>query len=89
MRRLLEFCEDQDAVWWHGALWALGMAGSELIRVLFFGMMWGVAYRYCVTSKLIFGIHLMFHFFQDWGSIKISSHCDALQKNYATFNLRQ
>ena len=45
MRRLLEFCEDQNSIWWHGALWAIGMAFTELMRVLLFGMCWGIPYR--------------------------------------------
>lgn len=45
MRRLIEFCQDEEALWWHGALWAVGLAGSELLRVLTFGLTWGVAYR--------------------------------------------
>ena len=32
-------------MWWHGALWAAGMAGCELMRVVLFGVSWGVAYR--------------------------------------------
>lgn len=45
MRRLLEFCDDENAEWWKGIVWAFGMTVSELVRVLFFGMTWGVAYR--------------------------------------------
>ena len=45
MRRLLQYCQDPEGIWWHGALWATGMATTELLRVLFFGMTWGVAYR--------------------------------------------
>lgn len=45
MRRLLKFVQDGDSVWWHGALWAAGMAGCELMRVLLFSVSWGVAYR--------------------------------------------
>ena len=45
MSRLLQFCQDHDQVWWHGALWAAGMAGSELMRVLLFGVAWAIAYR--------------------------------------------
>ncbi|KAI9560845.1 ABC protein [Daphnia sinensis] len=45
MSRLVQFCQDHDKVWWHGALWAAGMAGSELTRVLLFGVAWGIAYR--------------------------------------------
>lgn len=45
MSRLIQFCQDHDKVWWHGALWAAGMAGSELTRVLLFGVSWGIAYR--------------------------------------------
>lgn len=45
MSRLLQFIQDHDKVWWHGALFAAGMAGSELMRVLLFGVAWGIAYR--------------------------------------------
>lgn len=45
MSRLLRFCQERDEIWWHGALWAAGMAGCELMRVLLFGVSWGVAYR--------------------------------------------
>lgn len=45
MSRLLQFCQERDAIWWHGALWAAGMAGCELMRVLLFGVSWGIAYR--------------------------------------------
>ena len=45
MSRLLRFCQDPNQLWWHGALWAAGMAGCELTRVLVFGVSWAVAYR--------------------------------------------
>jgi ATP-binding cassette subfamily C (CFTR/MRP) protein 5 len=45
MRRLVQFVQDNDKVWWHGAILAAGMAGSELMRVLLFGMSWAIAYR--------------------------------------------
>lgn len=45
MSRLVQFCQDNDKIWWHGALWAAGMAGCELTRVLLFGVSWGIAYR--------------------------------------------
>lgn len=45
MRRLLQFCEDADAGWWQGAVWAIAITMSELLRVLLFGVTWGVAYR--------------------------------------------
>ena len=45
MSRLLKFCQDHDQVWWHGAVWAVGMVWSELMRVLLYGVAWGIAYR--------------------------------------------
>lgn len=45
MRRLLQFCEDSSAPWWHGAVWAFAITTSELLRVFLFGVTWGVAYR--------------------------------------------
>jgi hypothetical protein len=45
MRRVIQFVQDNDKVWWHGAIWAAGMAGSELMRVLLFGVSWAIAYR--------------------------------------------
>ncbi len=46
MLKLVQFCQEKEVVWWHGALWAAGLAGSELLRVLTFGLTWGIAYRY-------------------------------------------
>lgn len=45
MTRLLRFCQDNDSVWWHGALWAAGMAVSEFMRVVLLSISGGVAYR--------------------------------------------
>ncbi|XP_046462037.1 ATP-binding cassette sub-family C member 5-like isoform X1 [Daphnia pulex] len=45
MTQLLRFCQDEEAPWWHGAFWAVGMAVSEMIRILLFGASWGVSYR--------------------------------------------
>jgi len=45
MIRLLQFCQDNDNVWWHGALWATGMALSEFMRVVLLSISGGVAYR--------------------------------------------
>lgn len=46
MRRLLEYCQDDDPVWWHGVLWAIGLPAAEFLRVLFFAISWGISYRY-------------------------------------------
>nr|QST14989.1 ABCC5 protein [Diaphanosoma celebensis] len=45
MRWLLKFCEDAEGIWWHGALYALGLSLVELIRVVCFGVTWGISYR--------------------------------------------
>jgi ATP-binding cassette subfamily C (CFTR/MRP) protein 5 len=54
MTQLLRFCQDEEAPWWHGAFWAVGMAVSEMIRILLFGASWGVSYRYiCLVQILV------------------------------------
>ena len=56
MRWLLKFCEDAEGIWWHGALFAVGLASVELIRVVCFGVTWGISYRSvraCQTSPPI------------------------------------
>ncbi|KAK4005312.1 hypothetical protein OUZ56_007029 [Daphnia magna] len=51
MAQLLRFSQDQEAPWWHGALWASGIAISEMIRVLLFGASWGISYRTGIRLK--------------------------------------
>jgi len=45
MRKLLEFCEDDNPIWWQGVIWAIGFALVELLRVIFFAAAWGTSYR--------------------------------------------
>ncbi|XP_057372866.1 ATP-binding cassette sub-family C member 5-like [Daphnia carinata] len=51
MAQLLRFCQDEEAPWWHGALWASGIAICEMIRVLLFGASWGISYRTGIRLK--------------------------------------
>ena len=51
MGQLLRFCQDEEAPWWRGSLLALGLAISEMMRVLLFGASWGVSYRYSYTDN--------------------------------------
>ena len=52
MRKLLEFCEDDNPIWWQGVIWAIGFALVELLRVIFFAAAWGTSYRYFLKIKL-------------------------------------
>jgi len=45
MQKLLEFCEREDGSWEEGAMWAVALAVSELMRTLFFCMCWSISYR--------------------------------------------
>ena len=67
MGNLLKFCADEEAPWWHGALWALALVVSETIRVLLFGASWGISYRYAIQiistqSSSSTGIAFSFNF---------------------------
>lgn len=45
MRKLLEFCEEENPLWWNGVIYAIGFALMELCRVMFFAVAWGTSYR--------------------------------------------
>lgn len=50
MREILEFSQQNDLPWWHGAVWALGLGVCELARAIAFAASWGVATRYYSDS---------------------------------------
>ncbi len=88
MTQLLRFCQDEEAPWWHGAFWAIGMAVSEMIRILLFGASWGVSYRYiCLVQILVcaFTIAFLVETIQNGHPVEIGCHDDALQKSDAPF----
>ncbi len=61
--QLLRFCQDEEAPWWHGVLFALGLPVTEMIRLLLFAASWGTSYRYGKRNCLIFCITGHYRFF--------------------------
>lgn len=45
MRKLLEYSEDPDTPDSYGIIWAISLTISDLLRVLFFALCWGISYR--------------------------------------------
>ena len=52
MRKLLEFCEEENPLWWNGVIYAIGFALMELCRVMFFAVAWGTSYRFSKKFKI-------------------------------------